>query len=52
VWDACRDAARRAHLETRLRRELGEQAEDAVHLEAALDRAVRAVRDLRRDDAT
>ena len=42
-----------APLATRLRRELGEQAEDAVKLEAALDGAVRAVRDLRRnhDDA-
>lgn len=37
-----------APLATRLRRELGEQADDAVQLEAALDRAVRAVRDLRR----
>ena len=37
-----------APLATRLRRELGEQAEDAVKLEAALDRAVRAVRDMRR----
>jgi hypothetical protein len=28
---------------------LGERAEDAVHLEAALDRARRAVRDMRRN---
>ena len=36
-----------APLATRLRRELGEQAENAVKLEAALDRAVRGVRDMR-----
>jgi hypothetical protein len=42
-----------APLATGLRRELGAQADDAVQLEAALDRAVRAVRDMRRtDDAT
>ncbi|MGE0704932.1 MAG: hypothetical protein AB7F99_04185 [Vicinamibacterales bacterium] len=39
-----------APLATRLRRELGERAEDAVHLEAALDRAIRAVRDMRWSD--
>lgn len=36
-----------APLATRLRRELGEQAEEAVTLEAAIERAVGAVRQLR-----
>lgn len=36
-----------APLATRLRRDLGEQAQDAVTLEAAIDRAVRAVRQMR-----
>jgi hypothetical protein len=36
-----------APLATSLRRELGEQAQDAVALEAAIDRAVRATRQLR-----
>lgn len=36
-----------APLATRLRQDLGERAQDAVTLEAAIDRAVRAVRDLR-----
>ena len=34
-------------LATKLRRELGDRAEDAVHLEAALDRATRAFSKLR-----
>jgi hypothetical protein len=34
-------------LSTRLRRRLAEQSQDAVTLEAAIDRAVRAVRELR-----
>jgi len=34
-------------LSTKLRRELGDRAEDAVLLEGALDRAVRALRKLR-----
>ena len=38
-----------APLATRLRRDLGEQADDAVHLEAALDRAVLAVRQMQSD---
>jgi hypothetical protein len=33
-------------LSTKLRRELGSNAEDAVQLEAALDRAVRTLREL------
>jgi hypothetical protein len=36
-----------APLATRLRRDLSEHVEDALALEAAIDRAVRAVRDLR-----
>ena len=36
-----------APLATRLRQDLSERAEDALTLEAAIDRAVRAVRDLR-----
>ena len=36
-----------APLATRLRRDLGERVEDVLALEAAIDRAVRAVRDLR-----
>ena len=39
-----------APLATLLRRQLGERAEEAVRLEAALNRAVRAVREMRRDD--
>ena len=35
-----------ALLSTRLRRQLGESAQDAVNLEAAADRAVRAIRRL------
>ena len=42
--DALQVAAR---LSTQLRRELAEQTQDAVTLEAAIDRAVRAVRALR-----
>lgn len=38
-----------ALLATRLRRDLGEQAQDALTLEAAVDRAVRAVRQFRPD---
>jgi len=34
-------------LSTKLRRELGDKAEDAVRLEGALDRAARALRKLR-----
>jgi hypothetical protein len=41
-----------APLATRLRRELGEQAEDAVRLETALDRAVKVLRDASRIDET
>lgn len=35
-----------ALLATRLRRQLGESAEEAVQLEAAADKAVRAIREL------
>jgi len=38
-----------APLATRLRRDLSEQAQDALTLEAAIDRAARAVRHLRPD---
>lgn len=38
-----------APLATQLRRSLGEQAQDALTLEAAIDRAVRAARQLRPD---
>jgi hypothetical protein len=36
-------------LVTRLRRDLGEQAQLAIELEAAIDRAVRALRKVQRD---
>lgn len=40
-----------APLSTTLRRDLADQAQDAIRLEAALDRAVRAVRQLRDQDS-
>lgn len=37
-------------LSTRLRRQLGESAQEAVELEAAADKAVRAIKRLRPDE--
>ena len=45
--DLANALAAAAPLATRLRQDLGERVQDAVVLEAAIDRAVRAVRDLR-----
>ena len=39
-----------ALLATRLRRQLGESAQDAIELEAAADKAVRAIRGLQPPD--
>ena len=41
-----------ALLSTQLRRQLGESAQEAVTLEAAADRAVRAIKRLQRSDET
>ena len=41
-----------ALLSTRLRRQLGESAQEAVTLEAAADRAVRAIKRLQPSDET